>query len=427
MENITIDEITKNAFWTPGEGNSTLAGVVITASDGFLSGDSNAFNITFVPVNDPPANIGGLKGKIVQEHNNWTADLSDYFRDEEDTAGLIYDASDPEITINRITHIARWSPSGNSSYSIDVVFTAHDSQNYSLMAVSGTIKLTYIPVNDPPVYLGKLQSVRLKPGEEWNITLEEQFRDDDTEVLRFSANNPDATIIEINKGKHCAVWRPDKHSSDITGLVFTAYDGATYVRSTPINLTVDRPTDPGNRISLTSVIQSIPWYVYVLLPIGIIGGIAGYYSYRRVRYGKYEIQQLFLIYNDGRLLAHRQKNDTPQVSNDILTGMLTALKGFIKESLQDQSKGDLDEMKYGDLKIAIEHGKTVYLAAFISGYITDRLKADMKDVLQRVEMVYEPVLMSWDGMMPAVEGIGPYLDELMGSTGQGKTAPPPTQ
>jgi hypothetical protein len=69
----------------------------------------------------------------------------------------------------------------------------------------------------------------------------------------------------------------------------------------------------------------------------------------------------------------------------------------------------------------------VYLAAFISGYITDRLKADMKNVLEKVEMVYEPILRSWDGMMASVEGIGPYLDELMGRAGQGKSGPPPTQ
>jgi hypothetical protein len=149
-----------------------------------------------------------------------------------------------------------------------------------------------------------------------------------------------------------------------------------------------------------------------------IGGIAGYYAYRRVKYGHYEIEQLFLIYNDGRLIAHRQKKDTPQVSNDILTGMLTALKGFIRESLQDQNKGQLDEMKYGNLKIALEHGRTVYLAAFISGYVTDKLKAEMKDVVGKVETGYEPVLRSWDGMMATVEGTGAFLDELIGKTGR---------
>ena len=97
--------------------------------------------------------------------------------------------------------------------------------------------------------------------------------------------------------------------------------------------------------------------------------------------------------------------------------MLTALKGFIKESLRDQSQGELDEMKYGNLKIALEQGQNVYLAAFISGYVTDRLKADMKTALRMVEKDFEPVLKSWDGMMPSVEGAGKYLDELINTPG----------
>jgi hypothetical protein len=271
-------------------------------------------------------------------------------------------------------------------------------------------------VDDPPRYIGRLQDARLKYGEEWNITLEEYFTDDDSPTLKFSVNNPAVKIVELDKTRHCAVWKPGKTDMNLTSVVFTAYDGTTPTRSAPVNLTFDAPVQGGgeNPSPLTRIIQAIPWYIYALLPIGIIGGVAAYYGYRRVKYGKYEIEQLFLIYNDGRLLAHRQKRDTAQVSNDILTGMLTALKGFIRESLQDQNKGELDEMKYGDLKIAIEHGKTVYLAAFISGYVTDKLKADMNEVLKRVEASYEPVLRSWDGMMVSVEGSGAFLDELIG-------------
>jgi hypothetical protein len=202
-------------------------------------------------------------------------------------------------------------------------------------------------------------------------------------------------------------------------VVFTAYDGQTYVRSSPIILAFDAPADNTELSPIIRIVQNIPWYIYVLLPVGVIGGMAAFYSYRRVKYGKYDIEQLFLVYNDGRLLAHRQKGDTTQVSNDILTGMLTALKGFIRESLQDQNKGELDEMKYGDLKIAMEHGKTVYLAAFISGYVTDKLKAEMKDTVQKVEARFEPVLRSWDGMMATVEGTGAFLDELIGKSGSG--------
>jgi len=419
FENISIDKKTKRAFWTPTGSEEPLHGVIITASDGELTGESNKFDIMVIAVNDPPEYIGGLSDETVREHTNWTADLGKYFRDEEDTAGLIYESSDPNVTINRLTGIARWSPSGLSRYEIEVVFTAHDSGNYSLTALSDSIILTYMPVDDPPRYIRKIQDDKIKYGDEWNITLEDYFTDDDSPSLRFFSSNPAVKIVEADKNRHYALWKPYKSDSNLTGVVFTAYDGTGKANSTPVNLYFDKPVEGGGDVPpLTRFIQSIPWYIYLLIPMAAIGGIAGYYAYRRVRYGHYEIEQLFLIYNDGRLLAHRQKKDTPQVSNDILTSMLTALKGFIQESLQDQNRGQLDQMQYGDLKIALEHGRTVYLAAFISGYVTDKLKAEMKDVVGKVEAAYEPVLRSWDGMMASVEGSGALLDELIRKPGR---------
>jgi hypothetical protein len=310
--------------------------------------------------------------------------------------------------------MALWTPSGNTSYSIEVVFTAHDAANYSMNASSDPITLKYQPVNDPPVYFGKLNNVRIKLGDEWNITLEDYFRDEDTEVLRFSANNPDVKITELAKNKHVAVWKPTKYFSNITGLAFTAYDGNTYVKSAPIDLSFDAPGDSGGFAQITRIIQSIPWYVYVLLPVGILGGLSAFYSYRKVKYGKYEVEQVFLVYNDGRLLAHKSKKPLEDGGEDIISGMLTALQGFIRESLQDEKRGELDEMKYGDLKIAIERGEKVYLAAFLSGYITDKLKAEMRGVLDSVDKEYGEVLQSWDGTVAKLKGVKEHLDELMG-------------
>lgn len=81
-------------------------------------------------------------------------------------------------------------------------------------------------------------------------------------------------------------------------------------------------------------------------------------------------------------------------------------------------------MKYGDMKIAIEHGKNVYLAAFITGYVTDKLKAAMRGVLERVEAKYGVVLKSWDGTSFYLEDIGAFQDELISWVGPGKNNPP---
>jgi len=433
LDNLTVDLNTGAISWIPLDGEQNLTNVIITAFDGNYSEDSNAFNITFIPVNEPPTFQGMLEDVTIYEDHFWTFDLSNYFADEEDAGGLIIESSITGahgVNVDK-AHVAEWDPSGGKNYSIQVHFTAHDAQDYTQTAESNTITLSYVLVDDPPIYNDKLGDESINAGTPWNRTLELYFSDEDTKELIFSVNYPDImNIIRINQTTHKASWETNESSKNLTGVVFSAYDGTTRVNSSPINLTITHP-DKGNgkpqQPIILKILEDLPWYIYFLLPLGIVGGILAIQSYRKVRYGRYEIEQLFLVYNDGRLLAHRQKRMTAQVSNDLLTGMLTALKGFIKESLRDQDKGELDEMKYGDMKIAIEHGKDVYLAAFISGYVTDKLKSEMKTVLRKVETDFEPVLKSWDGMMPSIEGAGLYLDALMGNKGPPDRSQPPAQ
>jgi hypothetical protein len=399
-------------YWTPVEGDSSIKNVIITASDEDFSTCSNPFNITVIPVNSPPEYTGGLTGANVTEYNTWSRDLNKYFKDEEDSAGLIYTSNCFEIDVNPITHVAKWKPPSSYNYSIQVQFTAHDAQNYSMTCISDNITLSYYLVDHPPKVRGTIPPGFVRPGETWNLPLDSFFFDEDSPNLTFLTSCPDLiNIIEFNSTAHVALWKTNQSSTKLQNVTFTVVDGSNQcATSNPFDIMIF-PTEPD------IYIPPFPWYLLLLLPIGIISGIMAIQSYRKIKYGRYEIEQLFLIYNDGRLLAHRQKKDTAQVSNDILTGMLTALKGFIKESLRDQSQGELDEMKYGNLKIALEQGQNVYLAAFISGYVTDRLKAEMNAALQLVERDFEPVLRSWDGMMLSVEGAGKYLDELINTRG----------
>ena len=145
--------------------------------------------------------------------------------------------------------------------------------------------------------------------------------------------------------------------------------------------------------------------------------MAAFYTYRRVKYGKYDIEQIFLVYGDGRLLAHRSRKKIADGGEQIISGMLTALQGFIKESLQDEKRGELDEMKYGDLTIAIERGMKVYLAVFLSGYVTEKLRAMMNAALQKVDDKYGSALESWDGTVSKLKGVEAHLDTLMGEAG----------
>jgi transcriptional/translational regulatory protein YebC/TACO1 len=46
-----------------------------------------------------------------------------------------------------------------------------------------------------------------------------------------------------------------------------------------------------------------------------------------------DVQQVFLVFCDGRLIAHRSKKKLSGGGEEIISGMLTAIQGFIKEFL----------------------------------------------------------------------------------------------
>ena len=110
----------------------------------------------------------------------------------------------------------------------------------------------------------------------------------------------------------------------------------------------------------------------------------------------YTIEEVFLIYKDGRLVLHNTRRLKPDMDKDVLTGMLTAVQSFVKDSFLDES-GHLNELKYGNLKILMENGPRANLAVVISGVEPATLRSNMKTMLEGLHAKYMHVLDDWDG------------------------------
>jgi len=121
-------------------------------------------------------------------------------------------------------------------------------------------------------------------------------------------------------------------------------------------------------------------------------------------------RDIFIIYNDGRLIAHQSFEKKSNIDEGSLGGMLTAIQNFINESFLDQEDEVLDEIKYGKLKILLVHGKDIYIAVICGGdVIPNKFQKDMKRLLTLIEVKYSDVLENWDGNMKDVRDI----DELI--------------
>ncbi len=116
---------------------------------------------------------------------------------------------------------------------------------------------------------------------------------------------------------------------------------------------------------------------------------------------KGEIQEIFLVYKDGRLISHTTVQEKEFWDADIIAGMLTALQDFIKHCLRGDEQ--LRTMEYGHIQIVIERGKYSYLAAIVTGKVKD-IHIRLEKALTEIEIKFSKQLEYWDGSLDAFPG-----------------------
>jgi hypothetical protein len=136
------------------------------------------------------------------------------------------------------------------------------------------------------------------------------------------------------------------------------------------------------------------------------------------------IDDLFLIYRDGRLIAHHTRKLTPEMDDDILSGMLTAVQEFIKTSFGGDDQTPVDEISYGNNKILIEHGRYIFMSAVIEGQGSVQLHERMKIAVHNIELESEAMLKEWSGDARDLKDAKKWLKAVIGGEPIGKLVGP---
>lgn len=124
------------------------------------------------------------------------------------------------------------------------------------------------------------------------------------------------------------------------------------------------------------------------------------------------IDDVFLLYRDGVLIKHETRRLKPDIDTDILSGMLTAVQQFVKDSFRTE-EGELDELTFGQMHILIGRGKYLILAAMIQGDGTESFTAQIKKTVQDIEDHHWDQLDDWDGDMAIAKVLTPYVKKLI--------------
>jgi OOP family OmpA-OmpF porin len=119
----------------------------------------------------------------------------------------------------------------------------------------------------------------------------------------------------------------------------------------------------------------------------------------------YRVEQVFLIHREtGLLLGHLSFSDGVVQDADLISGMLTAIQDFVRDSFGRMKQDELEVMEVGEFKLWLQHGPLVLLAAVVSGQPPRELRQVFERELEAIHAEFGPALQAYDGDSSSIEG-----------------------
>jgi len=152
----------------------------------------------------------------------------------------------------------------------------------------------------------------------------------------------------------------------------------------------------------------VAWPFLLGLAILAALGTAGYF----VREVKIAVDETFVIYNDGRLIAHSTRHLKPGMDDQVLSGMFVAIQDFVKDSFKDVTSFTLRKIEFGEKSVLIEKGDHLFLAVILHGKASKKVATKMQRIVDEIEEEFSHKLKGWDGDLDSLRGVGDIAKKL---------------
>lgn len=128
----------------------------------------------------------------------------------------------------------------------------------------------------------------------------------------------------------------------------------------------------------------------------------------------YRVEQVFLIHREtGLLLQHAVGAEVAFQDADMVSGMLTAIQDFVRDSFGVHSEDAIETIQIGALTVWVMQGPELVLAAAIRGTAPEELKLDFQETLENIHLEQGQILESFDGDTAPFEEIRPHLEACL--------------
>ena len=128
----------------------------------------------------------------------------------------------------------------------------------------------------------------------------------------------------------------------------------------------------------------------------------------------YRVEQIFLIHKKtGLLLQHVVAPAVAIQDPDMVSGMLSAIQEFVRDSFQASQGETLNTLQVGELEVWVEQGPQAILAAVIRGQAPEQMHFTLRERLEDVHRGCGPALNDFEGNAAPFEALRADLEPCL--------------
>ena len=139
--------------------------------------------------------------------------------------------------------------------------------------------------------------------------------------------------------------------------------------------------------------------LYPILGPAVRKLVASLFQRPQAELGKpYQVEQLFLIHKETSIiLSEAFLYEETQRDADLVSGMLEAIRSFVKDAFALNEFDGMNSIELGDLKVWVEWGPQAVLAIVIRGFPDDSLREQYAEILRQIHSNFYDELACFSG------------------------------
>src|SRR5271170_726728 len=138
----------------------------------------------------------------------------------------------------------------------------------------------------------------------------------------------------------------------------------------------------------------------------------------------FRVEQVFLIHKKtGLPIAHAVATAVAMQDPSLVSGMLSAIQDFVRDSFHTGQGQGVNRMNVGDLDVWVENGPYAILAVVIRGIAPRSLRQRMDETLEKIHADYAEQLASYEGDSAPFTNVHQELTECLEAKFKEETRP----